>query len=45
MSGDGIYVDDEDNNAPTPHRATKSEFEVVSITHSTAGLSHLTQQL
>jgi hypothetical protein len=35
MSGDGLCVDGEGNNAPAPHRATKSEFEIVSITHAT----------
>jgi hypothetical protein len=35
MSGDGICIDEEDNNAPTAERATKSEFEIVSITHAT----------
>jgi hypothetical protein len=35
MSGDGICVDEEDNNAPTAERATKSEFEIVSTSHST----------
>jgi hypothetical protein len=42
MSGDGICVEDDDSNAPTPHRAVKSEFEVVSFTH-TAGRDRSTE--
>jgi hypothetical protein len=35
MSGDGICTEEEESNAPTALRATKSEFEIVSITHAT----------
>ena len=35
MSGDGICLDEEDNNAPTLHRAQRDEFEIVATSHAT----------
>jgi hypothetical protein len=42
MSGDGICVDGEDSNAPTEFRAVKSEFEIISTSH-TAGRDRSTE--
>ena len=35
MSGDGICLDEEDNNAPTLHRAQRDEFEIVATSRAT----------